>query len=88
MYGEGGAGTLPGKKGAVRIIWGAGRSYPDTKIVQTFNNVYVDSAHVQLHAVGLSYNRLTNLPSIPVTGTDFADSAYIHSVLPLSLIHI
>ena len=82
VYGEGGAGTLPGKKGAVRIIWGAGRSYPDTKIVQTFNNVYVDSAHVQLHAVGLSYNRLTNLPSIPVTGTDFADSAYIHSVLP------
>ena len=42
----------------------------------------IDSAHVQLHAVGLSYNRLTNLPSIPVTGTDFADSAYIHSVLP------
>ena len=44
----------------------------------------IDSAHVQLHAVGLSYNRLTNLPSIPVTGTDFADSAWIISQIPVT----
>ena len=37
----------------------------------------IDSAYVQLHAVGLSYTRLADTPTIPVTGTDFADSAFI-----------
>ena len=49
LYGEGGAGYSHGQKGAVRIIWGTGRSYPDTNIVQTFLNVYssgIDSAAV------------------------------------------
>jgi len=50
--------------------------------IETIN--LIDSSHVQLHAVGLDYNRLSNLPSIPVTGTDFADSSWIISQIPVT----
>ena len=81
LYGEGGAGTLNGQKGAVRIIWGAGRSYPNTNIVQTFNNVYgstggVDSATV-ISLIDSAYinARVDPFDSSHVLG--LVDSAYI-----------
>ena len=79
LYGEGGAGTLNGTKGAVRIIWGAGRSYPNTNIVQTFNNVYgsstdsasvislIDSAYINARVDPFDSSHVLNL----------VDSAYI-----------
>ena len=80
LYGEGGAGTLHGQKGAVRIIWGAGRSYPNTNIVQTFNNVYgssgIDSAAV-ISIIDSAYinARVDPFDSSHVLG--LVDSAYI-----------
>ena len=79
LYGEGGAGELHGQKGAVRIIWGAGRSYPNTNIVQTFNNVYgsgtdsatvislIDSAYINARVDPFDSSHVLNL----------VDSAYI-----------
>ena len=80
LYGEGGTGlNAVGGKGAVRIIWGAGRSYPNTNIVQTFNNVYgsstdsasiislIDSAYINARVDPFDSSHVLNL----------VDSAYI-----------
>jgi len=39
-YGEGGPGQGLGQYGALRIIWGANRSYPNTNITQSFFTIY------------------------------------------------
>ena len=37
----------------------------------------IDSNHVALKAIGLDYGVLANKPTIPVSGTDFVDSAFV-----------
>jgi hypothetical protein len=37
----------------------------------------IDSSHVALKAIGLDYGVLANKPTIPVSGTDFVDSAFV-----------
>ena len=84
LYGEGGTGlNSTGKKGAVRIIWGAGRSYPDTNIVQTFNNVYGSSGTDSATVISLinstvdsDYIELRRPPEAVFVVTHSGSSAY------------